>query len=544
MDSLARGADPRNAALTDAGRRRGLALAVLCAATLMVILDGTIVTVALPSIQRGLGFPVTGLTWVMNAYLIAFAGLLLLAGRLGDLIGRKRVFLAGLALFAVASLACGLATNPAALVTARFIQGAGGALITAVGLGMITTLYPEPGERARAIAAYSFTGAGGASVGLVLGGILTQAIGWRWAFFVNLPIAVFAGAPAVRLLRAEPDLGLRAGADWLGAFLVTGGLMAGIAALVETGGHGWGTALPAGLAGLAGPVGLAGVAAGLLAGFFLRQARAAVPLLPPRVLRSPAVRGANLAQVLVIAAAFGFQVVITLFMQRSLGYGPGASGLGLAPTAVVIGAISLGLSARLGARFGNRAVLLTGLALITAALGGLAALAGEAGAPGAGGYLVWLLPALLIFGAGGGLTLPALAMLGMSDATPDDAGVVSGLFNTTQQVGAALGVALLTTLAVAGPAATGAARHAAGLAVVTSGYQLSFAVGAGLAAGSLVVVAVLLRPRTAAGASAVPADHPGDPAAGLAEPVRRLGGVSDNEPGRPGPDAVQGQRLH
>jgi MFS family permease len=330
-----------------AGRRsRGLALTVLCAATLMIILDGTIVTVALPAIQHDLGFAPASLSWVMNAYLIPFGGLLLLAGRLGDLAGRKRVFLAGLALFTAASLACGLSASPALLVGSRFVQGAGAALVSSVSLGMIATLYPEPPGRARAIAAYSFVGAAGASIGLILGGVLTQTLSWHWIFFVNLPIGVAAGLPALRLLPADRGAGRSGGTDGLGAVLVTAGLMLAVYAIVQT--DRYGATSPHTL-------GAGGAALALLAGFVLREATAAAPLLPLRIFAFRGVSGANLAQAPVIAAAFGFQVLITLYMQRVLGYGPAAAGLGLVPTAVLIGAVSLGLSARLGGRSASAA---------------------------------------------------------------------------------------------------------------------------------------------------------------------------------------------
>jgi EmrB/QacA subfamily drug resistance transporter len=456
---------------------RGLALAVLCAATLMIILDGTIVTVALPSIQRELGFAPASLTWVMNAYLIAFGGLLLLAGRLGDLLGRKRMFLAGLAVFTAASLACGLSVSPAMLVAARFVQGAGAAMVSAVSLGMIVGLYADPAERARAIGAFSFVGAAGASVGLVLGGVLTQAISWHWIFFVNLPIGVLAAGPGARLLPADQGAGLRAGADGLGAALATAGLMTGVYAIVGTARYGWASAHT---------LGLAGVAVLAIAAFVVRQATAARPLLALRIFASRNVSGANLAQVLVIGAAFGFQVLFVLYLQRVLGYSPAAAGLGLLPTAIIIAAVSLGVSARLIARAGERPVLLAGIALIVVALGLLA------GVPVHGSYLVHLLPPIAAFGVGGGLTLPALTMLGMSGATPDDAGIVSGVFNTTQQAGAALGVALLSTLA-ASRTSQALHRGAAAAAALTSGYRLAFAVACGLALGALVVATVVLR---------------------------------------------------
>jgi EmrB/QacA subfamily drug resistance transporter len=465
---------------------RGLALAVLCAATLMVILDGTIVTVALPSIQRDLHFSAPSLTWVMNAYMLAFGGLLLLAGRLGDLIGRRRMFLSGLVVFTAASLACGLAAGPQFLVAARFVQGAGAAMVAAVSLGMIVGLYTEQRDRVRALAKFSFVGAAGASIGLVLGGVLTQAISWHWIFFVNLPIGAVAIACGLRLLPADRGAGLAEGADALGAALVTAGLMAGSYALVGTAQDGWGSART---------LGFAATAVVLLGAFVVRQATAARPLLRLTVLRSRAVSGANLAQALVIAAAFGFQVLIALYLQRVLGYTPAEAGLGILPAALVIGAVSLGLAARLAARFGERAVLLAGLALVVAALVLLTQV------PVTGGYGARLLPALVIFGLGGGLTLPMLATLGMSASTPADAGVVSGLFNTTQQIGAAVGVALLSTLAASH---TAQLRHqdVAVAIALTSGYRLAFAVGAGLSAAALIVAATVLRTRPASPAPA------------------------------------------
>ena len=457
--------------------RRQLALWLLCAASLMIILDGTIVTVALPSIQRDLGVSAANLSWVMNGYLIAFGSLLLLAGRLGDLAGRKRMFLSGLAVFTAASLLCGLSTGPAMLIAARFAQGIGGAMVAAVSLGMIVTLFPEPREQAKAIGAFSFVGAAGASIGLVLGGVLTETIGWHWIFFVNVPIGVLASLSAARVLAADRGTGLRGGADWLGALAVTAGLMLGVYAIVGTARYGWNSAHTL----LA-----AAAAVALLVAFVIRQAKARTPLLPLRIFSARNVTGANLAQLLVIAAAFGFQVTITLYMQRVLGYGAAASGLGLLPTAAVIGTVSLGFSARIAARFGQRAMLSAGLVLIAAALAILTQV------PVHASYPAHLLLPLLMFGAGGGLTLPALASLGMSGATPSDAGLASGLFNTTQQTGAALGVAVLSTLA----ATRTASLHATGAGTapaLAAGYHLAFAAGAGLAVAAIIVTATVLR---------------------------------------------------
>jgi EmrB/QacA subfamily drug resistance transporter len=450
---------------------------LLCGASLMIILDGTIVTVALPTIQQSLGFTAASLSWVMNAYLIAFGSLLLLAGRLGDLSGRKRMFTCGLAVFTAASLLCGLATSPAMLIGARFAQGVGGAMVSAVSLGMIVTLFSGPREQAKAIGAFSFVGAAGASIGLVLGGVLTETIGWHWIFFVNVPIGVVAGLLAVNVLDTDRRPALRNGADWLGASLATAGLMLGVYAIGGTAQYGWGstrTLLAAALA------------VGLLAAFVIRQATARMPLLPLRLFSARNVTGANLSQILVIAAAFGFQVIVTLYMQRVLGDSAATSGLGLLPTAAVIGTVSLGFSARIAARFGHRAMLLAGLLLIAVALVLLASV------PVHASYLARLLAPLVLFGAGGGLTLPALASLGMSGATQSDAGLASGLFNTTQQIGAALGVAVLATVAAARTASLDAAG-ANGASALTSGYRLAFATGAGLAVAALIVATVLLR---------------------------------------------------
>jgi len=477
------------------GRSRALALTVLCAAMLMIILDGTIVTVALPAIQRDLGFSSSGLAWVVNAYLIAFGGLLLLAGRLGDLIGGKRVFLAGLAVFVVASLLCGVSVSQPMLIAARFAQGAGGALASAVSLGMIVRLFPEPPLRARALGVYSFTGAGGASVGLVLGGVLTQALSWHWIFFVNLPIGAVAVTAGALLLAGERENGPRApgglrglhdAADAAGALLVTAGLMTAVYAIVETSGHGWGSART---------LGTGAVAVALLTAFFVRQHLARTPLLPLRILRSRNVAGANLVQALTVAAAFGFQVLIPQYMQRVLGYGAAGAGTGMLPAAVVIGILSAGLSARLIARFGLRAMLMAGLAPIVA---GFALLTLLPAAGSAGTYPLHLLPTMLLTG-GFGLAFPAMITLAMSGVPDSAAGVASGLVNTTQQVGAALGVAVLSTLAAARTGHLLAAGRPAA-AALTGGYHVAFATGAGLAAAALVLTAVMLRPADSASA--------------------------------------------
>ncbi|MGC7099145.1 DHA2 family efflux MFS transporter permease subunit [Amycolatopsis lurida] len=459
------------------GGSRWFALSVLSAATLMVVLDGSVVTVALPWIQRDLGFSQAGLAWVVNAYLIAFAGSLLLSGRLGDLLGRRRVFLLGMVVFTVASLLCGIAADRTALVVFRFLQGAGGAMASAVVLGMIVTLFPEPREQAKAIGVYSFVQAGGSSIGLIAGGVLTQGLSWNWAFFINLPIGVVAIALTWRLVAADRGPGLREGADLAGAGLVTGGLMLLVYTIVQAEEHSWSSARS---------IGLLAFSLVLLAGFVLRQAKAAKPLLPLRVFRVRAVAGANLVMVLMVAGLFGFQFITALYLQRVLGLDALWTGLAFLPAPVTIAVFSLGFAARLAERFGARHVLTGGLVLVALSLAWLARV------PEAGVYTVDVLPVLVLMGAGFGSAMPALMGLAMSGATARDSGIASGLINTTQQVGAAMGTAVL---------ATAATTHSAELigagvtekTALTEGFQLSYGLSAGFVALAAVTAAVFLR---------------------------------------------------
>ncbi|MFJ9434345.1 MFS transporter [Streptomyces sp. NPDC101490] len=457
------------------------ALGVLATGMLMTVLDGSIVTVAMPAIQDDLGFTPAGLSWIVNAYLIAFGSLLLLSGRLGDLVGRKRLFLIGTALFTGASLLAGAATSPGVLVAARFLQGVGSALSSAVGLGILVTLFTAPRERARAIAVFSFTGAAGASLGQVLGGVLTDALTWNWIFLINLPIGVATLFVALRALPADRGLGLRAGADVLGALLVTAGLMTGIYAVVKIEEYG---------AGSAHTLGLGALALALLTGFLVRQARTPHPLMPLRVLRSRSVAGANAVQMLMVAALFSFQVLVALYLQKVLGYGATGTGLAMLPAAVVIGVVSLGVSARLITRFGERNVLITGLLMLVGVLGLLVRV------PVHASYVTDLLPVMLL-AAGFGLALPALTGLAMSGAEDADAGLASGLFNTTQQIGMALGVAVLSTLAAGRTESLAEAGHSPAEAL-TGGYHLAFGTGAALLLLALALAFTVLRhPRAA-----------------------------------------------
>ncbi len=453
------------------------ALYVLCAGMLMIILDGTIVTVALRSIQSDLGFSQADLAWVVNAYLIAFGGLLLLAGRLGDLIGRRRVFLGGLALFTLASLLCGLAGSQAMLIGARFAQGVGGALSSAVILGMIVTMFPTPREQAKAIGVYSFVASAGASIGLLAGGVLTQALDWHWIFFVNVPIGLLTGVLALRLVPDEPGIGLREGADVLGAALVTGALMLGVYTIVQAGSHGWGSAET---------LAQAAVSLALLAAFVWRQATAARPLLALRLLRSRNVSGANVVQVLLVAGMFSMFFLGALFLQTVLGYDAVETGLAFLPVSLGIGALSLFAAPRLGARFGPKATLLGGLTLM---LAGLLVLFEQADV---GAAYVDVLPAFLLVGVGAGLGFPSMMTLAMSGATASDAGLASGLVNTTQQVGGALGLAVLATLATERTDAV-RAGGAGPLQALTEGYQLAFGIGAVLLGAAIAVALGVLR---------------------------------------------------
>jgi EmrB/QacA subfamily drug resistance transporter len=456
---------------------RWLALFVLCTGMLMIVLDMTIVNVALPAIQEDLGFSQTSLAWVVNAYLIAFGGLLLLAGRLGDLIGRKRIFMIGLGVFTVASILCGISTDPSMLIAARFVQGVGGAMATAVTLGMIVTMFPEPGEQAKAIGVFSFVAAAGASVGLLLGGVLTQSLNWHWIFFVNIPIGIVAAILTSRLVKSDKGIGFGQGADVLGAVLVTGALMLGVYTIVKTEEYGWGSAHT---------LGLGAVSIVLLAGFIIRQLTAANPLLPLRVFKSRNVSGANLVQILMVAGMFSMFFLGTLYMQLVLHYDALEIGLAFLPTAVSIGGLSVGLSARLITRFGARPVLITGLALMVAGLLLFTRV------PVGGSYFADLFAPILLVGLGAGLSFPSLMTLAMSGATQSDAGLASGLVNTTAQVGGALGLAILATLSTARTTdllAGGTDRPTA----LTSGFHLAFGIGAVLIGAAVVLAVAVLR---------------------------------------------------
>jgi EmrB/QacA subfamily drug resistance transporter len=461
------------------------ALLVLCTGMLMIVLDVTIVNVALPSIQDDLGFSGAGLAWVVNAYLIAFGGLLLLAGRLGDLVSRRGVFLAGLGNFTAASLLCGLAQDQNVLVAARFLQGAGGALTSAVILGMIVTMFPEPREQAKAIGVYAFVAAGGGSIGLLFGGVLTQALDWHWIFFVNVPIGIATAFAARRLIDRDEGIGIRGGADLPGALLITSSLMLAVYTIVKPAAEdGWGARTT---------LAFGALAVALLIGFVWRETRAKSPLIPLRILRSRTLVGANLIQGLSAAGMFGMFFLGSLYMRRVLGYDALQIGLSFLPMTAIMAVLSLRYAERLTMRFGARSTAIGGLSLIVVGLVLFTRV------PVHADYLGDLMPVMVLLGLGGGVCFPAQMNLAMSTATPSDAGLASGLVNTSAQVGGALSLAVLATLSTS-RAGTLAHEGASRATSLVGGYHLAFAVAAGLVAAAIAVALVVVPRRGVVGA--------------------------------------------
>lgn len=482
----------------DTDRARWLALYVLCGSMLMIVLDATIVNVALPSIKADLHFGESSLAWVVNAYLLAFGGLLLLAGRLGDLIGRRRIFLIGLTLFTTASAVCGLAGNQQMLIVARFAQGAGGALASAVVLGMIVTMFPEARDQAKAIGMFAFVASAGGAVGLLAGGVITEAISWHWIFFVNVPVGVAVALAAVRLVRPDAGLGFGAGADVPGAALVTSALMLGVYTIVKPAAEsGW----------LAAPtLGLGALSIALLAGFVVRQRHVRTPLMPLQLFGSRNVVGANLIQVIGAAGMFGTFFLGTLYLQNVKHYDAMQIGLAFLPVTLCMGTLSVKYSEKLIMRFGPRTVSLSGLVLMAVGLAMFAL------APADADYLTRLLPTMALLGIGAGTCFPALMGLAMTGVKPDQAGLASGLVNTTAQVGGAIGLAVLATLS------TGRTEHLATsgtnhVAALVAGYHLAFWIATALVIAAIAIGAVLL--------TRSPADGETDSAAQLLDPDRR-----------------------
>jgi EmrB/QacA subfamily drug resistance transporter len=460
--------------------RRWAALYVLCLGMLMIVLDSTVVNVALPSIQDSLGFTSASLAWVVNAYLVAFGGLLLLAGRLGDLIGRRTMFLAGLVVFTGASLACGLSQSQTALIVARFVQGAGGAMTSSVILGMIVTMFSEAKEQAKAIGVFAFVASAGGAVGLLAGGILTQAIDWHWIFFINLPIGIATGLASRQLVDADRGLGLRAGADAPGAVLITSALMLGVYTIVKPAADlGWSATRT--LVFAAGSV-------VLLTAFVIRQATARNPLMRLGIFRSRNLVGANLIQICGGAGMFSMFFLGALYLQRVEHYDALRIGLAFLPVAVIMGAISVRYSEQLVSRFGARTVCIPGLLLI------MVGLIVFSQAPVHGNYVEHVLPVMILLGVGAGLCFPAIMGLAMSGVSHSDAGLASGLLNTTAQVGGALGLAVMATLSATKTHQLRLAGRSSP-AALTGGYHLAFWVAAALMLAAVVIAMTVLEAR-------------------------------------------------
>ena len=482
-------------------RSRWIALYVLCTGMLMIVLDVTVVNVALPYIQKDLHFTDAGLAWVINAYLIAFGGLLLLAGRIGDMLGRRRVFEIGLVVFTAASAVCGLAQNQLTLEIARFVQGAGGALTSSVILGVIVTMFTEPREQAKAIGVFAFVASAGGAVGLLAGGVLTQSLNWHWIFFINIPIGVATLVLARLYVPADEGIGFGESVDVVGAVLVTAALMISVYTIVKPAAEdGW----TAGATLLLGAIAVA-----LLVAFVVREATAASPLMPLRIFGSRNVTGANIIQVVGAAGMYGTFFLGALYVQRVLHYSPLKIGFAFLPITVLMGVLSVRYSERLVMRFGGQLCATVGLAMIAASLILFAF------APVDGGYWVHIFPSFVLMGLGAGVAFPPLMGLAMSGVAPQDAGLASGLINTTGQVGGALGLAVLASVT------SGRTNHllAAGKSeavALTGGYHLGFWIAASLVGvGVLVAVLVLTKvampgqdeqPEAQAGARAAESD--------------------------------------
>jgi EmrB/QacA subfamily drug resistance transporter len=466
---------------TDTEKRRWPALYVLCGGMLMIVLDATIVNVALPSIQEDLGFSQSSLAWIVNAYLIAFGGLLLLSGRLGDLIGQRKVFLAGLVVFTGASLVCAVAQGQGMLIAARFVQGAGGAVASAVILGMIVTMFPEPREQAKAIGVYAFVASAGASVGLLAGGVLTEAINWHWIFVINLPVGLVVGYLAIRLVEDLPGIGLGEGADIPGAALITGGVMLAVYTLLEAGEAGFGSLQT---------IGLGALAIVLVAAFFVRQARIANPLMPLRLFKSRNVTGANLVMGLLVVGFFSMFFLGALYMGDILGYDPLQVGLAFLPSCLVMGTLSIRYAEKIIMGVGPRTALLAGLGFI------IVGLLLFARAPVDANYWVDVFPVMVLLGFGAGVSFPALMTLAMSGATPQDSGLASGLVNTTTQVAGAIGLAVLATVSSERTEAL-LADGVSDAAATNGGYHLAYLIGAALTTVAVGVTLLVVRSQPA-----------------------------------------------
>jgi EmrB/QacA subfamily drug resistance transporter len=473
-------------------RRRWIALGVLCLGQLMMVLDATIVNVALPSIQRELHFSQGNLTWVMNGYLVTFGGFLLLAGRLGDLVGRKRVFLSGLVLFTAASVLCGVAGSQTVLIAARLLQGVGGAIASSVILAIIVTEFPARAEQAKAMGLYAFVSAGGGSIGLLAGGALTQSLDWHWIFFVNVPIGVLAFVLGSALIMENEGLGLSGGVDVFGSVLVTAATMLGAFAIVKSSEYGLLSART---------LGIGGASLALLGAFLVLESRIANPIMPLRVLRLRMLMGSSLVRGLLVTGMFSAFFLGSLYLERVLGYDAIETGLAFMPLTVSIAVMSMGISARAVASFGPLRTLAAGLVGIVT---GLLLLAGE-GVHAS--YFPGLFFAFLALGLGAGASFLPLLTMGMADAPARDAGLASGIINVSVQLFGAIGLASLGTIATDHTKALTASGHPL-LESLTGGYHLSYLVAAGcVALGILAAFAILRPPRSIAPQEVEDSEH-------------------------------------
>jgi len=459
-------------------RRRWIALAVLCLGQLMMVLDATIVNVALPSIQRDLHFSQGNLTWVIDAYLITFGGFLLLAGRMGDLVGRKRVFLSGLVLFTAASIFCGASTSQSMLIAGRFVQGIGGAVASAVILAIIVTEFPERAEQAKAMGMYAFVSAGGGSIGLLAGGALTQSLDWHWIFFVNVPIGVIAFVLGSVLIVENRGIGLAGGVDVAGSILITLATMLGAFAIVKSTDYGLLSART---------LGVGGAALVLLGAFFVLESRISNPIMPLRILRLRMLMGSSLVRGLLVTGMFSAFFLGALYLERVLGYDAIDTGLAFMPLTISIAALSMGLAVKAVNRFGPLHTLAAGLASIAAGLVVLATQGVHAS------YFPGLFGAFLLIGLGAGASFLPLLTMGMADAPPRDAGLASGIINVSVQLFGAIGLATLGTIATDHTKALSAAGHALPSAL-TGGYHLAYVVAAICVAFGILAALLVLRP--------------------------------------------------
>ena len=462
--------------MTMDSRKRWLALYVLCLGDLMIVLDGTIVNVALPSIRDDLGFSQTSLAWVVNAYLLTFGGFLLLGGRLGDLFGHRRLFLIGIALFTAASLACGVANSQEFLLIARAAQGVGGAIVSAVALSLLMTLFTEQADRAKAMGLFGFVLSAGGVIGVLAGGVLTDVLNWHWIFLVNIPIGVAVYVLSLRLLPTGKGPGATGRVDFAGAITITASLMLAVYAIVNGNEKGWTSPQT---------LGLLGAALVLFLAFLAIQARVSSPLVPLGLFRNRNVSSANVAGVLLAAGMFAYFFFSSLYLQLVLQYTPMEVGLAYLPGTIVWGASSFLLSDRLVMRFGIKPPLVTGLGLMTLALLLLARV------PVDGNWAVDVLPATLAAGLGAGIAFNPLLLAAMSDVPQEQAGLASGVVNTAFMMGGAVGLAILASLADRRTETLLASDGQA--AALNSGYHVAFVVGAIFMAAAAIVGAVLLR---------------------------------------------------